>query len=43
MMDYKPMVTPMVTNLKKIHGAVTGFDPVDPIQFRELIRLFGAY
>ena len=37
------MVTPMVTNLKKLHDAVTGFDPVDPIQFKELIGLFGAY
>ena len=43
MMDCKPMVTPMVTNLKKLHGAITGFNPVDPIQFRELIGLVGAY
>ena len=34
MMDYKPMATPMVTNLKKLHDAVTGSDIVDPIQFR---------
>ena len=39
----KPMVTPMVTNLKKLHGAVTRFDPVDPIHFKKLIGLFGAY
>ena len=31
MMDCKPMVTLMVTNLKKLHGAVTGFNPMDPI------------
>ena len=43
MMDCKPMVTPMVTNLKKLHDAVTRFNPVYPIQFRELIGLFGAY
>lgn len=43
MTDCKPMVTPMVTNLKKLHKAVTGFNPVDPIQFKELIGLVGAY
>ena len=30
MTDCKPMATPMVTNLKKLHDAVTGSDPVDP-------------
>ena len=30
MTDCKPMVTSMVTNLKKLHNAVTGSDPVDP-------------
>ena len=30
MTDCKPMVTPMVTNLKKLHDAITGFDTVDP-------------
>ena len=37
MMDCKPMATPMVTNLKKLHDAVTRSDPVDPTQFRQLI------
>ena len=37
MLDCKPMATPMVTNLKKLHDAVTGSDPVDPTQFRQLI------
>jgi hypothetical protein len=31
------MATLMVTNLKKLHDAVTGSDPVDPTQFRQLI------
>ena len=43
MINCNPMVTPMVTNLKKLHDAVTGSDPMDPIQFKELIGLFGAY
>ena len=30
------MATPMVTNLKKLHDAVTGSDLVDPTQFRQL-------
>jgi hypothetical protein len=29
MLDCKPMTTPMVTNLKKLHDAVTGLDPMD--------------
>ena len=33
MTDCKPMVTPMVTNLKKLHDVVIGSDPVDPTQF----------
>ena len=37
MTDYKPMVTLMVTNLKKLHDAVTASDPVDPNQYRQLI------
>ena len=37
MLDCKPMATPMVTNLKKLHDAVTGSDLVDPTQFRQLI------
>ena len=37
MMDCKSMVTPMVTNLKKLHDTVTGSDPVDPTQFWQLI------
>ena len=36
MTDCKPMVTPMVTNLKKLHDAVTGSNPVDPTQFWKL-------
>ena len=32
------MATPMVTNLKNLQDAVTGSDPVDPTQFRQLIR-----
>ena len=38
MTDCKPMVTPMVTNLKKLHDAVTGSDPVDPTQYQQLIN-----
>ena len=34
MMDCKPMDTSMVTNLKKLHDAFIGSDPVDPTQFR---------
>jgi hypothetical protein len=37
MMDCKPMAILMVTNLKKLHDAVTGLDPVYPTQFRQLI------
>jgi hypothetical protein len=33
----KPMATSMVTNLKKLHGAITKSDLVDPTQFRQLI------
>ena len=46
MTDCKPMVTPMVTNLKKLHDAVTGSDLVDPhsIQATNWIALIlGAY
>ena len=31
------MVTPMVTNLKKLHDAVTGSDLMDPTQYQKLI------
>ena len=31
------MVTPMVTNLKKLHDAITRSDPVDRTQYRQLI------
>ena len=37
MTDCKPMVTPMVTNLKKLHDAVTRSNPMDPTQYRQLI------
>ena len=37
MTDYKSMATPMVTNLKKLHNAVTGSNPINPTQFRQLI------
>ena len=30
MMECKPMATPMVTNLKKLHDVVIGLDLVDP-------------
>jgi hypothetical protein len=37
MTDCKPMVTLMVTNLKKLHDAVIGSDPVDLTQYQQLI------
>ena len=39
MTDCKPMAAPMVTNLKKLHDAGTGSDPVDPTHFRQLLSL----
>ena len=36
-MQAKPTGTPMVTNLKKLHDAVTGSDPMDPTQYQQLI------
>ena len=33
MMECKPVATPMVTNLNKLHDAVTRLDPVDPTKF----------
>ena len=38
MTNYKPMATPMVINLKKLHDVVIGFDLVDPTQYRQLIE-----
>jgi hypothetical protein len=37
MLDCKPMSTPMVSNLKKLHESDFGSDLVDPSLYRQLI------
>jgi hypothetical protein len=37
MVDCKPMSTPMITNLRKLHDSDTGSDLVDSTMYRQLI------
>lgn len=36
-MDYKPMLTPMETNLKKLSISAANSDFIDPLEYRQLI------
>ena len=37
MLNWKPMVTPMVTNLKKLSVSSSDSDEIDPTLYRQLI------